>query len=137
MHAASFLPQRRVTLDTWLIEHPRELRRILVHEVFHFVWWRLGNPRREEWNNVLAREFQLGARGELGYSAEVLKERLTPKDAKRFTCRWRHYRCESFCDSAAWYFCRGPHGEYTLAERFRRRRELWFTQLLENGPLSI
>ncbi len=137
VHAACFLPQRKVTLDTDLIERPRELRRIVAHEVFHFVWWRLGNPRREEWDSILTRERREGARGELGYSADVLKEGLKPADWKRLSLRWRHYRCESFCDSAAWFFCRGLHSEYTLAPRFRRRRQAFFESLLDGGPLSI
>ncbi len=126
-----------MTLDSDLIDRPRELRRILVHEVFHFVWWRLGNPRRDDWDLLLRRELQEGARGELGYSAEVLKAGVLPKDWKRLSFRWRQYRCESFCDTAAWYFRRGLHGEYTLAPRFRRRREAWFENLLDGGPLSI
>lgn len=109
----------------------------MTHELFHFVWPRLGNPRREEFDEILRREMECGAQGELGYSADTLKQRLTPSDWKRLSWRWRHYRCESFCDSAAWYFCRGTHSEYTLALRFRDQRELWFGELLGSGPLSI
>lgn len=132
VHAASFLAQRSTVFDSALLARPRELRRIAVHELFHFAWWRLGNPLRREWDELLGRELSGRARGELGWSAEMIKKRLPGTAAVR-----RLYRCESFCDTAAWYFTGGRHSEYTLAPRFRRRRKEWFDTLLAAGPLSI
>lgn len=132
VHAASFLRERSMVLDSALLSRPRELRRILVHELFHFVWWKLGNPRRAGWDALLRNELAARSRGELGWSAEKLK-----KQAAQGEGAWRLYRCESFCDSAAWYFTGGQHSEYTLAASFRRRRQTWFAGLLKAGPLSI
>lgn len=137
VHAASFLNRRRVVFDSALAAKPRELRRILIHELFHFVWRRLGNPLRAAWDTILQAEFHRRARGELGWSAELEKQKLDRTDSERRGGPWRQYCCESFCDTAAWFFLRGRHGEYTLSPRFRARREAWFETLLARGPLSI
>ena len=101
-----------------------ELRRIVVHELFHFVWLRLGNPKRREWETLLRLET---ARGELGWSAEWRKLELAPKDRARRTRRWREYACESFCDTAAWVYAGlKRHSEFTLSSRARARRAAWF-----------
>jgi hypothetical protein len=128
LHAASFLPRRRIVVDQRLLERQRELRRILYHEIFHFVWTRLGNPLRLSYERLLRREWRDGARGELGWSAERHKEALLDSDVRRRTRRWREYCCESFCDSAAWFCLRGRpvHAEWTLKPRFRERRGRWF-----------
>lgn len=129
MHAASFVPRRQIVIDQPLLERPRELARILYHEVFHFVWARLGNPLRQSYEEMLRREWAEGARGELGWSAEMRK--LALAEGKPWAARgrrWADYVCESFCDSAAW-FClsgRGRHEEWTLKPRFRQRRRRWF-----------
>ncbi len=129
LHAASFLPQRRVVVDPALLSKPRELARILYHEVFHFVWARLGNPLRQSYEEVLGQEWVEGARGELGWPSEQRKRALRGGRSRRPAGRpWREYVCESFCDSAAW-FCLGgrpEHEEWTLKPRFRRRRQRWF-----------
>lgn len=135
MHAASFLPSRRIVLDSELLCYPDELRRILIHELFHFVWRRLGNPKRFEWEDVLRLELQARARGELGWSAEWRKLAMAPSDVQRRTLRWRNYVCESFCDTAAWLWG-PPHAEHTLAQRHRSRRELWLRGIT-GRPLSI
>lgn len=137
VHAASLLRRRKIILEEELLRNPRELNRILIHEVFHFVWWKLGNARRRDWENVLARESRFGARGELGWSAMVEKQRLGRRQASGRTRRWRAYACESFCDTAAWYFVRGRHSEYTLQAPFRRRRETWLKNLLAAGALRL
>jgi hypothetical protein len=59
MDAGAFLRERRVVLARHL--RGRELRRVTVHELFHFVWWRLGNPARHSWEALLLAE---RARGE-------------------------------------------------------------------------
>ena len=103
-------------------------RSILYHEIFHFVWARLGNPLRQSYEELLRREWDEGARGEMGWSAEARKLALTPARVRRRTRQWSGYVCESFCDSAAW-FClpgRHTHEEWTLKPRFRRRRRRWF-----------
>src|SRR5438477_4297266 len=70
VHAGSFLRQRRIVLDAALRSRPGELRRILTHELFHFVWLRLGNPRRRSYEELVARELTGRVKGELGWSAE-------------------------------------------------------------------
>ena len=67
------------------------------------------------------------AKGELGWSAEWRKAKLTAADGERRSRRWREYCCESFCDTAAWlYSVTSSHAEYTLAGRFRIARRRWF-----------
>lgn len=127
VHAGTFLRKRHIILDSELQEHPKELARILVHEVFHFVWLRLGNATRRSYERLVETEIRRRARGELGWSAEWRKQALSPSDLRDRSRRWREYICESFCDSAAWFFSRAPgHGEFTLAPAFRRLRRRWF-----------
>src|SRR5215210_5293356 len=97
VHAGTFLRRRRIVLDAALKGHASELARILVHELFHFVWLRLGNPKRRSFEDLLCRELRDRARGELGWSAEHLKIGLHRLDSVRRTRRWREYVCESFC----------------------------------------
>jgi hypothetical protein len=136
VHAASFLRQRRVVLDRDLIGRPRELSRILAHELFHFVWLRAGNPARRSFESLIEAEHRRRTRGELGWSAERRKLELTPEDRRRRSRAWREYVCESFCDSAAWLL--GPavrHDEFTLAPRFRAARKAWFATFLGTREL--
>jgi hypothetical protein len=129
VHAATFLRERRIILDQALLRRPRELRRIFVHELLHFAWWKLGNPRRLDWESLLAREIRAKARGELGWSAEIRKHALTDRDIPERTRAWREYCCESFCDTGASILFEGKkHEEFTLAARFRIRRQSWFRQ---------
>jgi hypothetical protein len=137
VHAASFLTTRRMVLDSELLCNQQELHRILIHEVFHFVWVRLGNPRRFDWERLVGLELANRARGELGWSAESRKILLTSADVGNRTPRWRQYICESFCDTAAWVFTPGEHEEYTLSGRYRRRRKAWFDGLVECGPIPL
>jgi hypothetical protein len=134
VHGGAFLRERRIAFDCTRPEFPR----IYVHELFHFVWLRLGNPRRREWEKALAAEFGRGARGELGWSAEWRKRALRPGDLASRTRSWRLYCCESFCDTAAWIYSGvSAHPEYTLANRFREGRRRWFVATIANGQLSI
>jgi hypothetical protein len=134
VHAGSFLRGRKISFDCSASEFPR----IFIHEVFHFVWVRAGNPLRWSYEELVAREFHARARGELGWSAEWRKTALTAHDVRRRTRRWREYCCESFCDTAAWlYSGTARHAEFTLVSRFRPARRDWFHQRLGGGPLSI
>jgi hypothetical protein len=127
VHAGAFIRERRIAFDAELAADPQEFARIFVHEIFHFVWLRLGNPRRWSYEELLRQEMRDRARGELGWSAEWRKRALAAPDAARRTRRWREYVCESFCDTAAWMFSGIPaHSEYTLARRFCERRRQWF-----------
>ena len=76
VHAGTFLRKRLIVLDDALWRQPRDLARILVHELFHFAWLRLGNPRRRSFENLLAGEIRRGVGGELGWSAESRKSAL-------------------------------------------------------------
>jgi hypothetical protein len=134
VHAGSFLRQRRIAFDCTA----REFARVLVHELFHFVWLRLGNPRRLSYEVLLRRELSERARGELGWSADWRKRQLEAADIRSRTRRWREYCCESFCDSAAWLYAGvGRHPEFTLTAPFRRARAGWFGKIAGGAPLSI
>jgi hypothetical protein len=136
VHAGSDMRRRRMLLATELLRHPGELRRIFVHEAYHFVWVRLGNARRWEYERLISGEFEAHARGELGWSAESLKIQLTATDRRRRSRKWREYVCESFCDTAAWkYAGLRNHEEWTLALAFREKRARFFAELLEQRIL--
>lgn len=117
--AGADIRRREIHLHVSLRDDPNEFSRILTHELFHFVWVRLGNPRRAAWKHLLKQELAANAKGELGWSSEWRKAEL-PK-------RFDNYACEAFCDAAAWLFstCR-EHEEYTLANRWRAKRQVWF-----------
>ncbi|HEY7388219.1 MAG TPA: hypothetical protein VH640_06905 [Bryobacteraceae bacterium] len=122
-HAGSFLRERSIGFNC----PAREFPRICVHELFHFAWLRLGNPRRRSYEEILRKEHAEGARGELGWSAEWRKEKLTARDIGARSRLWLEYCCESFCDTAAWMYAGvREHEEFTLAGRYRLRRRAWF-----------
>ncbi len=135
--AATSIPKRLILLDSQTLRERGEFERILVHEIFHFVWLRLSNQYRWSWEALLQSEFTAQAKGELGWSAEWRKCKLTSADRERRTPAWRRYACESFCDSAAsTYGGFRDHDEFTLAQRFRRNRANWFHRNLPT-PIPI
>ena len=115
------IKKRNITLDSSLLSNRRDFKRILVHEVFHFVWARLGNPARRSYEAMIAAEFGRNSRGELGWSAQYRKNDLRVIDAAdRNPRQWREYVCESFCDTSAWVFAGlRSHEEFTLAKTDR------------------
>jgi hypothetical protein len=133
-HAGALLRERRILFDCARAEFPR----IFAHEVFHFVWLRAGNVARNSFGQLLAGEMKGGVAGELGWSAELRKGKLTAADWRERTRRWREYCCESFCDTAAWLYSgvKG-HEEFTLAKRCRKTRREWFERTLGAGQLPI
>jgi len=132
--AGAFLRERRIAFDCTA----REFGRIFTHELFHFVWWKAGNPARRSFERVLAAEWKAGARGELGWSAEWRKDALRAAGVRGRDRHWREYCAESFCDTGAWlYGGAGRHAEFTLEIRFRRRRRAWFRDFVNRGQLSI
>jgi len=134
VYAGSFIRKREIVLDQDLKRHPRELARILVHELFHFAWVRLGNPLRRSYETLVREEWKRRARGELGWSAESRKRVLSQGNLPE----WRDYLCESFCDTAAWIYSGvRRHPEYTLAARHRNRRAEWFRAAFHRGTISI
>jgi hypothetical protein len=135
--AAASIPRRVILLDSEALR-PREFERTLVHEIFHFAWVRLSNQLRWDWERILAREFERHAQGELGWSAEWRKNKLTSRDVHGRVRAWRLYACESFCDTAAWRFASVPeHQEFTLAARFRGLRRAWFERHIESRTVLI
>ena len=146
-HAAASIPRRLILLDAGVLRDPGEFERILVHELFHFVWVRLSNAARREWEAVLAAEFAARVPGELGWSAEWRKARLTAPataritahDIRKRTLPWRRYACESFCDTAAWLYAGlRRHPEFTLPVLSRRARRAWFQRrLAANEPVRF
>ena len=131
--AATHIPRRLIQLDQDLLRTPGEFERILIHELFHFVWVRLGNPARRSWEEILKREILRGARGELGWSAEWRKRKLSASDVRARTLAWRYYACESFCDTAAWLYAGGRHPEFTLAQAARAQRKKWLEDQFDSG----
>jgi hypothetical protein len=127
VHAASFLRERSIGFNC----PAREFPRVFVHELFHFAWFRLGNPRRRLYEGILRHERNARARGELGWSAEWRKNTLADQDVQLRSRLWREYCCESFCDTAAWLYSGvRKHAEFTLANRYRERRQAWFARYI-------
>jgi len=136
VHAATFIRRRIIVLDADLLESDVELRRILIHELFHFVWVRLANPVRRSFEQLLTVE--TGVRGELGWSAEYRKRDLAARDLRQRSRKWREYCCESFCDTAAYVYARcKQHDEFTLPPRHRAKRIAWFGKNLGAGNVRI
>jgi hypothetical protein len=134
VHGGAFLRERRIVFDC----APAEFRRIFVHELFHFVWLRMGNPPRISFERQIACEMAGRASGELGWAAESRKQKLARADWQLRTRRWREYCCESFCDTAAWLYSGAvKHPEFTLAISWRDRRRSWFEHALGGRELSI
>ncbi len=132
VHGGAFLPQRLILLDAALRGQPQERRRIVVHELFHFVWVRLNNGQRWSYEQLIREE---GCRQtELGWSSESRRSTIAAADVATRTRRWREYVCESFCDTAAWLYAGLPHHpEFTLPAHLRARRRQWFENLATNG----
>lgn len=139
VHAGSDLRKRIIILDRDLRFDSAELQRILIHELFHFAWVRLGNPRRNEYAELVAWEISRGARGELGWSAEYRKAALSSAAVlEPVHRRWREYVCESFCDTAAWRYAAAlEHNEFTLSKRYRESRKRWFVKTFGDKRISI
>jgi hypothetical protein len=139
VYAGSFIRKRQIVLDRELEHQPRELARILVHELFHFAWVRLGNPVRRSYEALVREEWKQHARGELGWSAESRKRvLLNASHIPSPSLEWRDYLCESFCDSAAWIYSGvRRHPEYTLAAKHRKRRAEWFCDVFADRKISI
>jgi len=136
--AATHIPRRFILLDRAVLGHAGDFERILVHEIFHFVWVRLSNAKRRSWESLLARECLEKAKGELGWSSEWRKDELSRADIRARTLAWRHYSCEIFCDTAAWLYAGlARHEEFTLARAARSPRRSWFREYIECGPVSI
>ena len=137
--AAASIPGRRILLDRDVLLTPGDFERILIHEIFHFAWRRLSNSTRREWETLLHIEMHNWASGELGWSAEWRKEKLSMRDCVRRSPAWRRYACESFCDTAAWlYSGLRRHDEYTLGAGSRLRRRVWFRRTFPaTRPVSI
>ena len=135
-HAATFLRKRRMVIEETLMADADDFARIFVHELFHFVWLRLGNGKRRSYERVIGRELRAGVPGELGWSAEWRKRKLTARDRVHRTRRWREYCCESFCDTAAWVHG-GGDSEMTLAPVRHRARAAWFGEKLPRPPFPI
>lgn len=137
VYAATFIRKREIVLDAALRNQPRELARILIHELFHFAWVRLGAAGRRSFEALLLREWARRARGELGWSAESRKNVLV-RNVPVPSQQWRDYVCESFCDSAAWlYSGLRRHPEFTLAERYRSKRAEWFRAVFGDREIPI
>lgn len=138
VYAGTFIRKRRIVLDLELAAKPKELARILTHELFHFAWVRMGNQTRRSYQELLRLEWKQRARGELGWSAEMRKSVLLSKRRPLALSKWRDYACESFCDTAAWlYSGTARHREFTLAQRHRTRRAEWFHAAFEGRRIPI
>lgn len=138
VYAGSFLRKRKIVLDEVMLRTPRVLERIFVHEVFHFVWSKLGARLRASYEQIVKDEFAAGLEGELGWSAESMKQQMTRADRLRRTRRWKDYVCESFCDTAGWLFgTASRYSEMTLGRPERDVRRRWFREHVTDRRLSI
>jgi hypothetical protein len=138
VYAGSFLRKRKIVLDEVMLRTPRVLERIFVHEVFHFVWSKLGTRLRASYEALVASELAANSSGELGWSAESMKLQLTSADIRQRTRRWKDYICESFCDTAGWLFGSArQYSEMTLGRTERDTRRRWFREHVVDRPLSI
>lgn len=138
VHAGCFLRRRLIVLDAALRKQPKELARILTHELFHFAWLRLGNPKRRAFEALVGGEIRSRVRGELGWSAERMKATLSHADRVRRSRRWREYVCEAFCDSGAWLLAGSARSEeLTLPAAARKARRAWFEQSRLADEISV
>ena len=138
VYAGAFLQKRRIVLEEQMLKTPRVLERIFVHEVFHFVWSKLGNPLRQSFEKLILAEMETGTKGDLGWSAESLKLGLTKADRENRSRRWRYYLCEAFCDTAGWVFGSArKYSEMTLTKKHRDTRRRWFREHVLTRSLSI
>ena len=136
VYAASFIRERRIVLATELVASRDLFRSILLHELFHFAWVRLGNQRRNRFAELLQAELKGRARGELGESAEVYKAAIFA-ESKFAGRRWRDYCCESFCDSGASLLVGPPRGFGPVLSRcWRERRFRWLAEDCR-GPFPV
>jgi hypothetical protein len=136
--AQTSIPWRTIWLDRQVLVDRGDFERILIHEIFHFAWVRLSNEARWEWEEILASEFRRRIRGELGWSAELRKLKLTMRDVTRRTPAWRRYICESFCDSAArMYSGLEHHDEFTLPSSAVKRRRKRLDQILATKGVRL
>ncbi len=134
VHAGCFLRRREIVLERALLSDRGEMARIFIHELFHFAWLRLGQPRREAWKQLLASELNQRVRGELGWSAEARKSGLAALPGRP----WRDYSCESFCDTAGWLYSGvKSHPEFTLAVKWRNRRAEWFRAAFRGRRIPV
>ena len=142
VHAAAFLRERRMVFDCARAEFPR----IFVHELFHFVWLRLGNPLRHAWEALRGSGIagrRAGRAGLVGGMAQARAGRRGEIAARGR--RWREYCCESFCDTAAWlYSGAARHPEFTLrplaqtpAAWFRSRWTGKIIDIIESGTTRL
>lgn len=122
IHAASFIRQRRIILESQLLSNPAAAQSILLHELFHFIWTRLGNAHRRSFTHLIAQEIVRHAAGEIGESCAVAKSRW--KSHSSLTL-WKNYVCEAFCDTGACIYSSKPPS-HTLAGRWLARRRAWF-----------
>jgi hypothetical protein len=138
VHAGSFLRERRIVLELGLLRDAAERDRILAHEIFHFVWWKLRPAVRANYEELLRAEVRSGRRGEMGWSSDWRKEKLGAQDWRLRTRRLKEYLSESFCDTAAaWLLGVVKHAEITLPARARRLRRFWMEESLDGRRLSI
>jgi len=136
-HAATSIPRRIIYLDSGVLVRRGEFERILIHELFHFVWVRLSNATRFDWELQLSAEMTKGEKGELGWSADIRKQSLARRDIRGRSSRWRQYCCESFCDTAAFiYGDLRRHEEFTLPASARKVRREWFSRRF-SGPEPV
>ncbi len=138
VYAGSYIRRREIVLDRELARRPKELARILTHELFHFAWVRLSNEIRRSYGKLVRGEWKRHARGELGWSAESRKSAFSHRPPAASHPRWREYICESFCDTGAWLYSGvRRHDEYTLGARDRKLRAAWFSETFRNRGISI
>lgn len=87
----------------------------------------MNNAQRRQWGDLLRSE---QSKGELGWSSEWRRRRLSADDPSLNTRRWREYVSESFSDTGAWIESGGAGDQdRKLGRRWIERRERFLFEL--------
>lgn len=123
MFAASFLARREIVFSLELLDDAPALVEIFAHEIYHFVWRRLGNVERASWAELLANESKPK---HAGLSSRLRFESFAGRGTDR---QWKDYLCEAFCDTAA--------SMTGGAAKISQHRKLWFERLKNRRKLLV
>ena len=121
--AASFLARREIVFALELLDDASALVEVFAHEIYHFVWRRLGNVERANWAALLGGE---AVPKHAGLSSQLRFETFQNSGKDR---HWKDYVCEAFCDTA---------GALTRSHaKISPQREQWFERLKKRRRLFV
>ncbi len=117
------MDRREIVFDADLLSHAPDFVNIVAHEIYHFVWRRLGNRERKDWSLLLGGEKRPT---HAGLSSQLRYEAWRESGGER---HWSAYLCEAFCDSAA--ALTSPNS------RISPHRRRWFGRLMKKRKLPV